>query len=133
MAVDDSFDKGFFNKYLWKKLNYIRSEKSITYENLSGIVWVSQSYLTNMFNGRQVASNERWKSIAKALWISSSEFEKIFNDAREAEYEHTTWQSISNSEEIEFDFALKQEFPNEEAYREAKNLLDMVTLKYKDR
>lgn len=111
MAIDESFDKQFFNKFLWKKLKIVRASKNITFENLAKQVWVSYSYIVNMFNWRQIATLEKWKVIAEWLWVYEKEFDQIVREAKKAEYEQTTgtnieiipnWK-INTLENIDFD------------------------------
>lgn len=100
MAVDESFDKLFFNTYLGKKFKILRGRKDITFEKLAEKVWVSYAYIVNMFNGRQIWSLEAWKRVADGLGISEKEFNTIIKEAKKAEYEHSTWDTLNLIPEI---------------------------------
>lgn len=128
MAVDDSFNKQFFNNFLWKKFRIEKAKTDLTFEEIANRVWVSYTYIVNMFNGRQIASIGRWESIGEALWVSSSEFEKIFKEAREAEYEYTTWLPISwlDLDEYEMEELLKVVFSKE--WKREPTQQDMETI-----
>lgn len=103
MAVDDSFNKQFFSNYIWRKLRDYKNNKDITFEELAKKVWVTHPYLVNMFNGRQTASSERWESVAIALWLSKLDFDKIYQEARGAEFEHSTGIKVRADRDMDYD------------------------------
>ena len=99
MVVDDSFNKQIFQNTIVKRLKAIRFEKWISLEELWKTLGIAHQYISNVLNGRQLASLDRLEKIAFWLWITPTDFEKLLKQARQAEYEHSTGQKVGDIDE----------------------------------
>jgi transcriptional regulator with XRE-family HTH domain len=110
MTFEESFDKNFFYTLLWRELKKIRDDKWITLKEMADKMWVTHVYISNLLNGRWSWNLNTFKKVASTLWLTETQFNKIVDEAKKAEYEHTTWNKIWSEEDFDFEVALRKEY-----------------------
>ncbi len=104
---DRNFDSDFFWKTLWRKVYNFILNRDLTVSDIAKKLWKNQPDISNLLNWKRTTKNiEQYKEISICAWMSEKEFDKIFNEAREAEFEHSTglpigWMDLDEYEQAE--------------------------------
>jgi len=130
-------DSMFISQYIWNELykrnnmSYLELSKKIQEKTWRKISWV---FLWQILWGKAKWNYENLEAVALTIWLSKEEFQEIFEEAKRAEFKHTTWKDIADDisieEAIKINFRKQWIIDNEEAMKDAKAVIEFLINKY---
>lgn len=136
--MNKSFNNNFYSAYLWKKLKMYKEKKGLSFMDISKKLDVSRSYIANLFNWKNAWTKKSFKRIADAMWVNEAEFENMAREAKIVEYEHSTWETLSEKNNDLLSHLPKDvvfAFRNEGNFHpdDIKQIVDFIDFKRKER